>query len=352
MSAAVTLQPATHPRGNIDAERLLVIDAEKNILSDARVGDLPQLVDPGDLVVVNDAATFPASLHGRTRSGELVEARLVEPPHDRRARAILFGAGDWHTKTEDRKAPPLLEVGDAISFDGLSATVVRVDGSSARLVELRFDREGADLWKALFSAGKPVQYAYIDHELALWDVQTPFASRPFAAEMPSAGRSLSWSTLHALQLRGVNLARLSHAAGICSSGDAALDARLPLAEQFSIPAETIAAIASAKKSGTRVIAVGTTVVRALEGSFAANDALVGGDGETDWLGSASTPLNVVDAIFSGMHEPGTSHFSLLEAFATRELLSRAITHAAKRGYLAHEFGDACLIRSSHPRGVI
>jgi S-adenosylmethionine:tRNA ribosyltransferase-isomerase len=343
MIAAVSLQPAVHPRGNTANERLLVIDAEKNRLADARVGDLPKLVDPGDLVVVNDAATFPASLRGRTRSGELVEARLVEAPRDRHARAILFGAGDWHTKTEDRKAPPVLKVSDEIFFDGLTATVVRVDGSSARLVELFFDREGVHLWKALFSAGKPVQYAYIDRELDLWDVQTPFASRPFAAEMPSAGRPLSWSTLSALQRRGVKVARLSHAAGISCSGDAALDARLPLAERFSIPTETVAAITSTKKSGARVIAIGTTVVRALEGSFASNDALVAGDGETDWLGSANTSLNVVDAIFSGMHERETSHFSLLEAFAPRALLERALTHAASRGYLAHEFGDACFI---------
>jgi S-adenosylmethionine:tRNA ribosyltransferase-isomerase len=268
---------------------------------------------------------------------------LVEPPHNRRARAILFGAGDWHTKTEDRKAPPAMKVSDEIFFDGLSATIIRVDGTSARLVELFFDRDGANLWKALFSAGKPVQYAYIDRELALWDVQTPFASRPFSAEMPSAGRPISWSTLHALQLRGVKIARLSHAAGISSSGDAALDARLPLAERFSIPAETVAMIEATKKSGHRVVAVGTTVVRALEGSFAAHDALVAGDGETDWLGSASTPLNVVDAVFSGMHEPDTSHFSLLEAFAPHALLNRAVAHAAERGYLAHEFGDACFI---------
>ncbi len=343
MSAATTLQPAPHPRGNTANERLLVIDAAKNVLADARVGDFPQFVDPGDLVVVNDAATFPASLRGRTRAGEPVEARLVEPPRDRRARAILFGAGDWHTKTEDRKPPPALKVGDEIFFDAFGATVVRVDVASARLVELSFDRDGVQLWKALFSAGKPVQYAYIDHELALWDVQTPFASRPFAAEMPSAGRPLSWATLQTLQRRGANLARLSHAAGISSSGDAALDARLPLAERFSIPAETVLAIEATKKSGKRVIAIGTTVVRALEGSFASNGRLVAGDGETDWLGSANTSLHVVDAVFSGMHEPETSHFSLLEAFAPHELLNRAIAHAAKRGYLAHEFGDACLV---------
>ena len=359
VSAAVLLAPATWPRGDVRGEKLLVINAEKNRLQDFHVGDFAQVLAPGDLVVVNDAATFPASLRGRARSGDLVEARLVEPPRDRRARAILFGAGDWQTKTEDRKAPPHLKLGDEIFFDrlvsnhethahegrkGLSATVVRVDGASARLVEIFFDREGASLWKALFSAGKPVQYAYIERELALWDVQTPFASRAFAAEMPSAGRPISWATLQALRLRGVNVVPLSHAAGISSTGDAALDARLPLSERFSIPAETALAIEATKKNDRRIVAIGTTVVRALEGSFAlSGGALVAGDGETDWLGGASVPLHVVDAVFSGMHERGTSHFSLLEAFASHELLSRALDHATQFGYLAHEFGDACLV---------
>ncbi len=303
MTASMNLAPATWPRGNVSSEKLLVIDAAENRVQDAKIGDLAQLLAPGDLIVVNDAATFPASLRGRTRSGELVEARLVEAPLQRKARAVLFGAGDWQTKTEDRKAPPAMKADDEIFFDGLSATIVRVDGSSARLVELVFDREGARLWKGLFSAGKPVQYAYIDHELALWDVQTPFASRPFAAEMPSAGRPISWSTLQSLTLRGVGIARLSHAAGISSTGDAALDARLPFSERFSIPAETVAAVLAARKSSARVVAIGTTVVRALEGSFAANAALCAGDGETDWLGGPNVPLHVVDAIFSGMHEP-------------------------------------------------
>ncbi|MEO8878306.1 MAG: S-adenosylmethionine:tRNA ribosyltransferase-isomerase [Polyangiaceae bacterium] len=346
MSAAVSLAPATWPRGNQGREKLLVIDAATNRLNDVRADDFARLVAPGDLVVVNDAATFPASLRGHTRRGELVEVRLVETPRDRIARAVLFGAGDWHTKTEDRKAPPGLVVGDEIAFAGLAATVVSVDGSSARLVELFFDRDGAALWKALFSAGRPVQYAYIEEELALWNVQTPFAARPFSAEMPSAGHPLSWSVTHSLRARGVQIARLSHAAGLSSTGDAALDARLPLSERYILPAETVTAISVAERSGRRVIAVGTTVARALEGNFATHGALVAGEGETDWLVGPKHPPRVVDAIFSGMHEPGTSHFSLLEAFAPAELLDGAIVHAKKEGYLAHEFGDACLVGRS------
>lgn len=344
MSAALSLTPASHPRGDVRGEKLLVIDAKANRFSDSRVGDLARFVAAGDLVVMNDAATFPASLRGRTRNGDPIEARLTEPPFEGRARAILFGAGDWHAKTEDRRAPPRLAPGDSIAFDGLTARVVRVDGKSPRLVELSFSEQGDDLWKGLFSAGKPIQYSYLDRELALWDVQTPFASRPFAVEMPSAGRPLAWSVLFDLQKKGAKIARLSHAAGLSSSGDPDLDARLPFAERYDLPHETLSAIAETKRNGKRVIAIGTTVVRALEGCASSHSgALVSGPGETDLRLSARHVPRIVDAVFSGTHEPGSSHFELLEAFAPRELLMRAAEHAHARGYLTHEFGDCCFI---------
>lgn len=344
MSAATSFVPAPHPRGRLLDEKLLVVDTAHDEFRDARVADLARFVDAGDLVVVNDAATLPASLRGRTKDGEPVEARLVEPPFDRRARAILFGAGDWHTKTEDRKAPPILLAGDTIVFDGLGATVVRVDFESPRFVELAFDASGDELWRRLFAAGRPIQYSYLDRELSLWDVQTAFASRPFAVEMPSAGRPLGWSLLADLQKKGVRLARLSHAAGISSSGDPKLDRRLPFPERFDLPRATVSAIATAKREGKRIVAVGTTVVRALEGCAALYDgALVAGEGETDLRIGPSHRLRIVDAVLSGIHEPGSSHFSLLEAFAPQELLLRASAHAAAAGYLTHEFGDVCFV---------
>ncbi|MGH7285870.1 MAG: S-adenosylmethionine:tRNA ribosyltransferase-isomerase [Polyangiaceae bacterium] len=345
MSAALSLRPASHPRGDVRGEKMLVIDAKTNRFTDSRVGELARFVSAGDLVVMNDAATFPASLRGRTRSGEPIEARLTEPPFEGAARAILFGAGDWHSKTEDRKPPPQVKAGDSIAFDGLTATVVRVDARSPRLVELVFAEQGDDLWKGLFLAGKPIQYSYLDRELALWDVQTPFASRPFAVEMPSAGRPLAWSVLFDLQKKGARVARLSHAAGLSSSGDPDLDARLPFAERYEIPRDTISAIAETKRNGNRVVAIGTTVVRALEGCASSHGgALVSGPGETDLLLSARYAPRIVDAVFSGTHEPGSSHFELLEAFASRDLLLRAAEHAHEQGYLTHEFGDACLIQ--------
>jgi len=165
-------------------------------------------------------------------------------------------------------------------------------------------------------------------------------------EMPSAGRPLRWSQLLQLRRQGISVVSLTHAAGLSSTGDAALDGALPLAEHFEIPQATAEAISQAKRSGGRVVAVGTTVVRALEGSFAQRGHLLASAGRTDLrIGPGFRP-KVVDGLLTGIHEPGTSHFELTQAFASAGLLERAQAHAAARGYLSHEFGDSMLILGS------
>jgi S-adenosylmethionine:tRNA ribosyltransferase-isomerase len=142
----------------------------------------------------------------------------------------------------------------------------------------------------------------------------------------------------------VRVASLTHAAGLSSTGDAALDARLPLPERFEIPAETVEAIRATKAEGGRVIAVGTTVVRALEGCAALHGGeVVAGTGTTDLVIGADFRPRVVDGLLTGMHDPEASHYRLLEAFAPLAVLDRAHAHAVELGYLAHEFGDSSLI---------
>jgi S-adenosylmethionine:tRNA ribosyltransferase-isomerase len=211
-------------------------------------------------------------------------------------------------------------------------------------VDLSFDRAGAELWSALYAAGRPVQYSYLTRDLALADVQTPIAGRPWAVEMPSAARTVTVSLLRALRARGVGLAALTHGAGLSATGDPILDAALPLPERYEIPDATAAAIAGTRLRGGRVVAVGTTVVRALEGSAVQNHGEVrAGAGVTDLRIGASHVPAVVDGLLSGLHEPGSSHFELLTAFAPRAFLEGAARHAEAAGYLAHEFGDACLV---------
>jgi S-adenosylmethionine:tRNA ribosyltransferase-isomerase len=339
------MRPATWPRDEALAERLLHVDPRTGALRDATVGDLPSMLRAGDLLVVNDGATLPASLHGKTAGGAPVEARLFGGSGDGRFRALLFGAGDHRTRTEDRPPPPALAPGDAIRFaEDLSATVEAVDAASPRLVDLAFRERGARLWSALYRHGRPVQYAYVEAPLDLWHVQTRYASRPWCAEAPSAGRPLTWSLLLALLKKGVGIARLTHAAGLSSTGDEALDARLPLAERYEIPEETVRAVAATKAAGGRVIAAGTTVTRALEGCAAQHGgALVAGEGTTDLVLTHAHRPRVVDGLFTGMHEPTASHYRLMEAFAPERVVALATAHAEDAGYLCHEFGDSTLV---------
>ena len=348
------MSPAVWPRPEPLSARLLVVDAASGSFAMGKVGDLPAHLAPRDLLVVNDAATLPASLRGRTTSGAAVEARLVGRRAGGAWRAVLFGAGDWHTRTEERPPPPALRDGDVVTFGrGLSATVTTT-GAGTRLVELRFDVGGdgdeAAVWGAIYALGAPIQYAHIARPLSLWHVQTAYASRPWASELCSAGRPLTWSLLESLRAGGVAVAALTHAAGLSSTGDASLDAALPLPEAFDLPQATIDAIARARGAGGRVVAVGTSVVRALEGAAArGGGALAAGEAETDLRVEPGHVRRVVDALFTGMHERGTSHHALLQAFTPRALLDRALEAAEERGFLGHEFGDSALLVAPRAR---
>jgi S-adenosylmethionine:tRNA ribosyltransferase-isomerase len=334
--------PATWPRPEPREDRLLRIDPAAGTWRDARLGDLPTELLPGDLLVVNDAATLPASLRARGPAGEEVEMRLAGLGEDGCWWAVVFGAGDWRTRTEDRQPPPRLFPGDRITIGpDLNAEVRRVDGASARLLAVAFDRAGAELWSALYRHGRPVQYAHLRAPLALWHVQTGYAARPWAMELPSAGRPLTAQARRDLARRGVGLATVTHAAGLSSTGDAALDARLPLPERFEVPPRAVRAIEEARG---RVVAVGTSTVRALEGQAALHDGrLVAGGGVTSLAIGAAHRLRVVAGLLTGLHEPGSSHFELLKAFAPEGLLRDALAHAEAEGYLAHEFGDSSLV---------
>lgn len=335
----------TYPARRDDV-RLLVVDSTARSLRESRTTALPSFLSAGDLLVVNEAATLPASLHGRDAADAPLEVRLISADTERGAGhfwAVLFGPGDWHQRTEDRPPPPAVATGARLRFGGLVAEVVALSPISPRLVALGF--EGADdaVWSALYRQGRPVQYSYLAHDLPLWAVQTVYAGRPWAFEMPSAGRPLSWDILLALRRRGVRWAFLTHAAGLSATGDPVLDAALPLPERFDIPTATVAAIAETHQGGGRVIAVGTTVVRALEGGSAADGTLHEGSGVTDLRIGAGYRPRVVDGILSGVHTNTESHFALLTAFAPLDLLRSAERYAESHGFVTHELGDAMLI---------
>lgn len=325
--------------------RLLHLDPRSGELRDRRVRDLPGLVRRGDVVVVNDAATLPASFAGRTADGRALEVRLAGANEDGTWSAALLGAGDWRQRTEDRPAPPALEDGTHIAFGpGLAARVTAVSALSPRLVTLAFASTGSTLWSALYRFGRPVQYSYLRAPLAIWDVQTFFASRPWAFEPASAGLALSAEVMDGLRGAGATLARVTHAAGLSSTGDPAIDEALPLPERYDVPGSTAQAVLAAREVGGRVIAVGTTVVRALEGAAADGGGHL--EARSGWtairLGAAYRP-QIVDSLFTGLHQRGESHFDLLRAFVPETALAAALEYAGGQGYQSHEFGDAMVV---------
>jgi S-adenosylmethionine:tRNA ribosyltransferase-isomerase len=330
--------------------RLLVVDA-RGQLSHRPRKDFVDLLQPGDLVIANDAATLPASLHGtHQRTGAAIEVRLagrasLKRDDVRQFSAVVFGEGDHRTRTEDRAPPPALQPGDLLVLGQgsapLYATVIELL-DHPRFVSLRLHGTPDAIWAGLARHGKPVQYAHIAQPLQLWDVWTPIAGAPVAFEPPSAGFALDWAALRAMRDRGIGFATLTHAAGLSSTGDPALDARLPLPEPYDIPAATVRALHATWARGGRIVAVGTTVVRAVEhaASRSRGAGLPAGAGVATQKIGPQTQLQVVDVLLSGTHEDGTSHHELLQAFTDPVTLRRADAALEQGGYRTHEFGDS------------
>jgi S-adenosylmethionine:tRNA ribosyltransferase-isomerase len=334
---------ADHPdRGG---GKVLVVSADGDIRHHFRA-DLGTLFEPGDLVVANDAMTLPASLSGtHLPTGATIEVRLagwIRPGDPMGFIAVVFGAGDHRMRTEDRPPPPAPSPGDRLALGPLAAIVERTLGHP-RLVALSFRGSVDSIWAGIANHGRPIQYAHVSEPLALSQVWTRIAAHPVAFEAPSAGFALDWRTLAAWRSRGVGFATLTHAAGISSTGDAALDARLPFDEPYSIPPATATAIARTRSRGGKIIAIGTTVVRALEAAGTRDGKIHAGDGIATGRIEPETEIKVVDAILSGVHQPGESHFELLRAFADDTALDRAAAELEAHGYRAHEFGDSVLI---------
>lgn len=325
--------------------RLFVVEAD-GTMSDLPRTKLATLFKPGDLVVANDAATLPASLHGtHVSSGKAIEIRLagwLSLADPTRFMAIAFGSGDHRTRTEDRQPPPVLSTGDRLRLGPLEAVVERLL-DHPRLLELCFQGNCATVLAGMTHHGRPIQYAHVPEPLALWDVWTKIAARPFAFEAPSASFALDWSTLQAWRRCAVGFATLTHAAGVSSTGDPALDARLPFDEPYRIPEFTGEQLSRAKLRGGRIIAIGTSVARALEAAANPDGSVRAGNGVAIGRIARGTPLRVVDAILTGVHQPGESHFELLRAFADDALLTEISAALTACGYRAHEFGDSVLL---------
>lgn len=322
-----------------DQVRLMVIDRGTGRITHTRFDLLGDFLRAGDLLVFNTSRTLPASLNGcQPASGPSVEVRLAEHlPDDSWLALLLCPKGDPFSCG--------LRDGMKIAFgDDLTGIVEDRDAAIPRLWRIRFSKSGTALVDSIFRLGRPIRYEYVSAPWNLDYYQTVYAREPGSAEMPSAGRAFTWRLLFDLQRRGIETAYILLHTGLSSYVDEKLDRACPTSEEEYFVGESAAAkINAARKQGTRVIAVGTTVVRALESVADESGGIGVGHGYTRLKITAEHRLQAVDGLLTGLHEPQASHLDLLTAFLPAHEIKRAYEGAVQQKYLWHEFGDLNLI---------
>jgi S-adenosylmethionine:tRNA ribosyltransferase-isomerase len=330
-----------------DGVRLLVASAAGIEHRVARA--LPAVLRPGDLLVLNTSETLPAALRGVTAGGAAVEVHLSTL--DRAAgaaypQALSARASRWVVEVRE----PGRHGGSPSHADRTGAVIRLAGGGSLRIDRSEpAGRTRSRLWAGelatpgpllgwLREHGEPVRYGYVSAPWPLSAYRNTYADTPGSVELPSAGRPLTPRLLRRLRVRGVEVATLVLHCGVSSleSGDP------PYPEWFCVPAATAAAVNAARRDRRRVVAVGTTVVRALE-SAAAGGAVRAASGWTDLVVTASGGVSTVDGLLTGWHEPAASHQAMLAAVAGPDLVRASYRAALTAGYLWHEFGDLHLL---------
>jgi S-adenosylmethionine:tRNA ribosyltransferase-isomerase len=321
---------ARYPSPERTGSRLLGLDGASGALRDLRFTDLPTLLTAGDLLVLNDTRVVPARVRGRKASGGACEILLERVLGPRRVLA----------QARASKSP---RAGGAIDLPGgARATVV---GRQGEFHELELDRDALAYFEA--HGGVPLP-PYLGREAEPSDrerYQTVYAQEPGAVAAPTAGLHFDEAMLGRLRQAGVEIARLTLHVGAGTfqplRAEAVETQRLH-AERYRLPADTVAAVAAARARGGRVVAVGTTVVRALE-SAAAGGALAAGEGETDLFIRPGFRFRVVDALVTNFHLPESSLLVLVAAFAGRQRVLAAYHHAIAGRYRFYSYGDAMFI---------
>jgi S-adenosylmethionine:tRNA ribosyltransferase-isomerase len=335
-----------------DAVRLMVSDLETDSIEHARFADLPRWLSPGDLLVVNTSATLNAALPATTGDGRRVELHL----------STRLPGGLW--SVELRQPGENGSQPDVNAHAG-TTLVLPAGGRAALLAPYPFADSLASrsrLWTAAVSFpgdvdaylrvhGQPIRYSYVGRPWPNDAYQTVFANEPGSAEMPSAGRPFTPELVTQLVSRGVGIAPL-----LLHTGVASLESHEPpYAEYYRVPRHTAERVNAARRAGGSVIAVGTTVVRALETVTDETGTTSAGEGWTDLVITADRKIRSVTGLITGLHEPRATHLTLLERVVAVGIgaslcgpchLERAYADARRLGYLWHEFGDSHLIISA------
>ncbi|HEX9863941.1 MAG TPA: S-adenosylmethionine:tRNA ribosyltransferase-isomerase [Acidimicrobiia bacterium] len=316
-----------------DGVRLMVAHRASGAIEHHRFSDLPDLLQPGDVVVVNTSKTIPAAVDALSE--------------DRRRLVVHFASAVsddlWNlevrapTREGGTKPAPDIEPGTLTLPGGAAAQLLARSTRSPRLWVAAL-KGTSDVLQYLEEHGRPIRYQG-GPAWPIRDYQTIFAGEPGSAEMPSAGRPFTPDLVTRLVSKGVTVVPILLHTGVSSYEDD----ETPGEERYRVPAATAIVVSRLRDAGGRVIAVGTTVVRALETVARVDGSVHAGAGVTDLVVTREHGLRVTDALLTGWHEPRSTHLRLLETVAGRDLLQKSYDEALAGDYLWHEFGDELLI---------
>ncbi|GAA2044530.1 S-adenosylmethionine:tRNA ribosyltransferase-isomerase [Catenulispora yoronensis] len=342
-------RPAESRGLNRDEVRLLVARGQGD--DDPEVGhyifaDLPEVLEPGDLLVVNNSGTLPAALdaedldtgarlvlHVSTGTPDAPDAWIVElrrPTSDGATKPFALTAGSEDPPSPGRPGLRLRVTG--------GATVTLLRPYTHRLWVARLDL-GASVADYLTRHGRAIRYDYVDRDWPIAAYQTVFAAIPGSAEMPSAARPFSADLVARLVAKGVHIAPITLHTGVASPEAH----EKPYAEWYSVPEATADLVNLVRSRGGRVIAVGTTAVRALESAADEEGTVHASQGWTDLIITPDRGVRAVDGLITGFHEPEASHLLMLTAITGPALIRASYDAALANRYLWHEFGDVNLI---------
>ena len=316
-----------------DGVRLLVADHRDDSIVHARFRDLPTFLAPGDLLVVNTSATLPAALTATRADGSALELRLSTPAPGRDP------ARFWIVELRRGDAPfDDLEVDELLTLPAGGTARILAPAAPVRLWLARLDLP-LPLEPYLAERGRAIRYGYVPRRWPLSAYQNVYATEPGSAEMASAGRPFTPELITRLVAGGVLVAPVTLHTGVSSQERH----EAPYPERYRVPGQTAMLVNAVRSWGGRVIAIGTTVVRALETVARPDRSVSRGQGWTDLVVTPERGLWAVDGLLTGLHEAESSHLDLLRAAAGDELLARSYEAAVERGYRWHEFGDSHLI---------
>jgi S-adenosylmethionine:tRNA ribosyltransferase-isomerase len=315
-----------------DGVLLLVANRAEGTIVHSRFRDLPQFLAPGDLLVVNTSATLPAAIPATRADGIELELRLSTPAQD------LDPESSWLVELRRGDEPYAAGVGERLTLPAGGSAELIAPFAAPRLWLARLHL-GRPVAEYLAAHGRPIRYRYVRESWPLEAYQNVYAVEPGSAEPASAGRPFTPELITRLVAEGVLIAPVILHTGVSSQERR----ERPYPEPFRVPRETARLINSVREWGGRVIAVGTTVVRAVETVAQPDGTVTAGDGWTNLIVTPERGLWALDGLLTGWHEPQSSHLDVLRAAAGDELLARSYEAALEHGYRWHEFGDSQLV---------